>query len=416
MPAHGVTVSNSAVPQFIDPLGLSHTASSTTAIDSYMATLDAYLASKSDVMPRLETLIEADPGMPGALLFRAFLLKQAADPRLDPALTKLLSAIETRALNEREQQLLMALKSWLNNQLVSTAAHLETLLSHFPRDILAMKLAHHLHFYSGLAVELRDSIKRIQTHWHPDLPFYGYVLGMLSFGFEEAGDYGQAEQSGKAAVTINSHDLWATHAVTHVYQMQGRFQEGIEWIESIMPSWSNANNFIYHMHWHKALHHLGLGEHDRALSIYDTVLADSIQDDFYLDLCNNASLLWRLEMRGVDTGDRWQPILDISQPRAEDEELVFCTLHYLLAPARLNKTTTVDAAIDHFKRWAREDTTQGRVCQQIGLPVAYAIRDLGDDNNHRASQRLAEVADDLYQIGGSHAQRELFSQLQDHFK
>ena len=48
---------------------------------------------------------------------------------------------------------------------------------------------------------------------------------MQSFGLEESGEYPEAETFGRRAVEINSEDVWAAHAVTHVMQMQSRFDE-----------------------------------------------------------------------------------------------------------------------------------------------------------------------------------------------
>jgi len=212
-------------------------------------------------------------------------------------------------------------------------------------------------------------------------------------------------------VDLNPDDIWAAHAVTHVYQMLSRFSDGTNWLESLLPRWGSANNFLFHMHWHHALCRLGRREYEAALAIYDDNLATALDDDFYLDVCNAASLLWRLELRGVDVGERWARLNACSTPRVTDRELLFSTLHYLMTPARLGDERTLEVARETFKRWAAEDTTQGALCRRVGLPLAEAIIELGRGQRETAASILAEVEADIPLIGGSHAQRELFSEF-----
>ncbi|MDZ7684702.1 MAG: hypothetical protein U5O39_06570 [Gammaproteobacteria bacterium] len=242
---------------------------------------------------------------------------------------------------------------------------------------MALRVVHYLHFYAGTPERMRDSVARRVAGWNKQDPFFGYLLGMHAFGLEETGEYAAAEATGKQAVDINAHDVWAAHAVEHVYQMQSRFDEGIEWMQRLMPEFGGAKQFVYHMHWHQALCHIGQGEFDAALAIFDDYLEPALQDDFYLDVCNAASLLWRLEIAGVDVGTRWEPVKSLSLPRLSDRELLFSSLHYLMTPARLGDETAVRDALASFERWADEESTQGNVCRQVGLPLAQAIIALG---------------------------------------
>ncbi len=235
---------------------------------------------------------------------------------------------------------------------------------------------------------------------------------MHSFGCEEAGDYTQAEALGKQAVELNSTDQWAVHAVAHVMQMQERFGEGVNWLTGRAADWANSNNFVNHIHWHEALFELGRDAPERALEIYDEQLIAPLNDDFYLDVCNAASLLWRLEMRGLDVGDRWQALTPF-QTRTGDTELIFCTLHYLMAPARLGDQTAISQALDSLDKWQQEPSTQGEIVAEVGLPLANAICLLGQQAYAEATELLETTQPALAKIGGSHAQRALFTDLQN---
>lgn len=403
--------------QFSDTLENQYTASRQASVASMEAVLEAYLGSKQTVMPLLDSLIAADPQMPMARCLRAYLLKLASDPRLhDPIKADLTVLIEqSDAMNSREQLHLRALTSWVANQLLDTIETLELLLESYPKDMLALRIAHYLHFYAGNAVNMRDSVARSAAVWRDTDTYYGYLLGMQSFGLEESGDYASAETLGRQAIDINPSDIWAGHAVTHVLQMQQRYCEGISWIESLAPHWDATNNFSYHLYWHKGLVYIGTGELDAALALYDQHLVDVLSDDFYLDICNAASLLWRLEMRGVNVGRRWQALQSLSAARVTDDELIFSTLHYLMAPARLHDQPAINRAIAHLQQWSRARTTQGEICRDVGLPVAKALISIGRGDVKQAANQLNAIQDKIYLIGGSHAQRDLFTQIQHYY-
>lgn len=396
---------------FTDSLGLEYTASDASSVDTFNEAITAYLASSKAVMPVLESVIETDNEMVMAQCLRAYMLKLAADPRFEAPFHGIVSALPGKPANDRERQHIAALDAWARNDLAETVQRLEHILVDHPRDMVALRIAHYLHFYAGTPEAMRDSVARSVERWQPSLPYYGYLLGMHAFGLEESGEYAAAEAAGRRAVELNPGDIWAAHAVQHVFQMNARYRDGIEWMTSLMPGFGDANNFVYHMHWHQALCHIGEGEYDAVLSIYDSHLVPALDDDFYLDVCNAASLLWRLEMLGVDVGDRWERVNALSAARVTDRELLFSTLHYLMTPARLHDSATIAKAIDSIHAWADENSTQGSLCRTVGLPLAEAIVDLGAGDRVAAASKLADVREQIQLIGGSHAQRDLFNQF-----
>ncbi len=403
--------------QYKDRLGMEYSANSENSIIQFDNFIDQYLASNKFAMPTLEALIESDAEMPMAHSLRCYMLKMAADSRFTTPINTCMDTLASLSgtMNTREQMHHSALKSWVANQYTDAVKKLEELLALFPRDVLALRLTHYLHFYEGDNKEMCASILRAKKAWEESDPYYGYLLGMESFGFEEYGNYEQAESAGRRAVDINKKDIWAAHAVAHVFQMQGRTGDGIPWVGGLLENWHQSNNFVFHLHWHKALFHLGAGELEEALTIYDQYLVDCIADDFYLDVCNGAALLWRLQMKGLPVGDRWEQLKDISTRRVMDNELVFSSLHYLMTPAILKDTTTTDAALEHFESWAKENTSQGNVCRLVGLPIAQSIVEIGKGEFQGATERLAAIKDNIYLIGGSHAQRHLFDDLYNHY-
>ncbi|MDG1206874.1 MAG: tetratricopeptide repeat protein [Pseudomonadales bacterium] len=395
--------------------GLAFSADQISSVERFDDLIEAYLGSKADVMSKLTLILEQDQDMPMAHCFKAYLMKLGSDPRLLPGMDNAIEQLELMRpiLNDREARHLTALTSWSDNQLKDTIRVLEELLTIYPHDVLALRINHHLHFYSGDAFAMRDSVATVLPHWQQGDKFFNFIVGMQAFGLEESGDYKQAEKSGRQAVEANPNDLWAAHAVAHVMQMQERFNDGIRWLTPLLQSWSNTNNFIYHLHWHQALFYLGINLPEQALEIYDEFLETPIKDDFYLDVCNSTALLWRLERLGIDVGHRWESLSALSSQRIKDTELVFCSLHYLLTPIRLNQPSIINEAISSMSQWATIDSTQGRLAADVGLPIAHAMLELARKNYSSSANKMDSVAQRLHEIGGSHAQRHLFIQMRE---
>ena len=138
-----------------------------------------------------------------------------------------------------------------------------------------------------------------------DVPGYHAVLGMHAFGLEETGDYAAAEKSGRDAVELEPRDGWAQHAVAHVMEMQGRQRDGIAWMPDNADGWSRDSFFAVHNWWHVALYHLDLGEIDEVLALFDGPIYGA-RSRVILDMIDASAMLWRLHLRGIDVGDRWQ--------------------------------------------------------------------------------------------------------------
>jgi len=184
-----------------------------------------------------------------------------------------------------------------------------------PRDLMALQVGHQLDFFTGHSRMLRDRIARALPEWSSDLPGWHTLLGMHAFGLEEMGDYAAAESAGREAIGLERRDAWAQHAVAHVMEMQGRTQDGIDWMRADIVAWSEDNFFAVHNWWHLALYHLELGDIEEVLRLFDGPIYGA-RSRVMLDMIDAAALLWRLHLRGIDVGDRWQAVADAFAPAA----------------------------------------------------------------------------------------------------
>ncbi|VDO16035.1 unnamed protein product [Haemonchus placei] len=100
-------------------------------------------------------------------------------------------------------------------------------------------------------------------------------------------------------------DCWATHARAHVMLMEGRIDEGIQFMESTVDDWRPGWIIATHNYWHNALYYIEQGNYEAPLAIFDDeVCRRANKSNSVLDLADAASMLWRLELEGVDVGNR----------------------------------------------------------------------------------------------------------------
>ncbi|MEM7001152.1 MAG: hypothetical protein AAF529_10210 [Pseudomonadota bacterium] len=379
--------------------------------------LCAYLSARAHVPVLMQEVFEQAPEYSLAHAMQGYLLKLAAHPSLAEQLQTHSQKATAAAQTEQEQRHAQALQAWCDDDVDGAITHLEGLIAADNLDVLALRVAHYLHFYKGSGAAMHGSTQHAMDRWQLPDRLHGYLLGMHAFGLEEDGRYAEAESLARQALTINPDDLWSVHAVAHVLYSRREYDAGIAWLASHAGALEGANNFRYHLHWHAALFWLGLGEPDQALGIYDTQLEASLGDDFYLDMCNNASLLWRLERAGLEVGSRWQQLLPGAQAHVDDRELVFASLHYGLVLARMGH-----GAFDRFREnlagWAAPSGGQAAVCETVGQQVGAALQQQFAKQQIGAVPDLADRTPDggwndatLRPMGGSRAQREVFLTL-----
>ena len=397
---------------FPDQRGLDMTASSTAAVAAFDSVMDAYLGMRPDTGQRLKDLFALDPDMPMAHVLKTYFFMMMATGPLQLRAQK--SAAEARAradgAGRRELLHIDAAEHWAHGRKRVAIACWEAILSENPLDILALRLAHHGHFYKGDGQNLRDTVARRMYAWSPDVPGFGFVKGMLAFGLEETHDYDAALAAGHEAVDHNAQDPWAIHAVAHVHEMRGEPAAGIDWITANAAGWQGVNNFRYHVWWHRLLMHLDQGEYETVLRHYDEDVWDPDSDE-YLDLVNDAALLARLELHGQDVGDRWQALAEKCRSHCNDQVLAFVDVHYALALG-----AAADDGVDVLLSGMRfqAETSGGDnalITDAIGLPLAEAILAHRAGAYGRVVETLLPIRYEIHRIGGSHAQRDLFAMI-----
>ncbi|MCU0826204.1 MAG: tetratricopeptide repeat protein [Tabrizicola sp.] len=319
------------------------------------------------------------------------------------------AALSSAPATMREMAFVHALGDWLTGRPTRAAARLQVVLTMEPRDALAMKMIQAIHFVMGRPKAMRASVEGVASAWN-DHPARGYLLGCHAFTLEETGEYDLAERTGREGVALAPDDAWGLHAVAHVFDMTGRAEAGLDWLIGREASWAHCNNFRFHVWWHRALMHLDLGDHAAALALYDSDIRADRTDD-YRDIANGASLLARLELEGVDVGNRWDELADLSEHRATDGCLAFADLHYMLALCGGDRQTAAVGLIARMRAGAPAVSEAQTVIAHPGLHVAQGLQAFAAGDYPVAFMHLRAGRADLQQIGGSHAQRDVFDRI-----
>ena len=229
------------------------------------------------------------------------------------------------------------------------------------------------------------------------------MQGIYAFGLEENADYRQAESRARAALEVNPKDVWAVHALAHVFEMEGSQRDGVAFLTSSAPDWS-PSYFAIHNWWHRGLYHLELGEIDEALALYDAPIRAGRSTE-WLDVVDAAALLWRLSLFGADVSERAEQLAADIDDLVGSPVYIFNDWHAVmtfgLAGDRL-RTEQVIASNRHLTA-----PTNAGAAERAGLALLEAFGAFADGRPDRAIDLLIDIRPRASAVGGSHAQRDV---------
>ena len=391
--------------------GLPLTAASAEAAVAFDHLVEGFLKYRLDAPLRLKALLALDPDAPMAHVMKGSFAMLAYKASAVPAAVAAADRAATLAANPREVAHVAALRAWAAQDIDRALALWSTIVAEHPTDLVAFRLHHFASFWMGRAAEMRDMAERTHARWDAAMPGYGNMLSCRAFAAEECGDYATAEASGRAAVALDPADLWAIHAVAHTLEMQGRRQEGVEWVDGLRPHFAGTNNIQHHVLWHQALYHLELGDHAAVLRLYDEGFRDldspvtQMQPDLYIDCQNAASMLWRLQRQGVDVGGRWAELADKAEARIGDNLSAFTLPHWMMALAATGRLEAGARMLDTMR-----GSAEG-VLRDAALPVCDAILRHARGDAAGAVAVMRPALDVMARLGGSHAQQDVLEQF-----
>ncbi|XP_053799322.1 tetratricopeptide repeat protein 38 isoform X1 [Vidua chalybeata] len=339
------------------------------------------------------------------------------DKELDSAVRAMVVLSKSQPLTERERLHVSALDMFARGQLPKACDLWEQILQSHPTDLLALKFSHDTYFYLGYQRQMRDSVARVYPFWTRDVPLSSYVKGYYSFGLVETNLFDRAEKVAHEALAINQTDAWSVHTIAHVNEMKAEVDKGLKFMKEMEKNWKSSDMLACHNYWHWALYYIEKGEYEAALTIYDKHIAPlCLASGSILDIVDNSSMLYRLHLEGVKLGDRWNDLLGVTKKHTKDHILLFNDVHFLMSflGAKDHKTTEeLLTTLEELARAPHEDH-QLSLAPRLGLPLCQAFVEFENGNCDKAVDLLYPIRYELVQLGGSDAQRDVFSLLLIH--
>src|SRR5579862_6827268 len=348
-----------------------HRLSGATAetVADYDEAVRAFNLVHGDAVGGFDAARAAAPAFAMAHLGKAWLFAVANDPGLLVQAEALVDTARPLALNEREEAHLAALRHLVRGGRIAAVAALDRHLMRYPCDILAHQGAALIDGFLGRFPNVRDRSARALPVWSKDRPGYGTMLAFHGFGLEEAGDYARAEDESREAAELEPMSFWPHHTVAHVMEMTGRPEDGLGWMAAREAFWATPSHTNrVHIWWHKALFHVELGQYDAALAVYDGPIR-ATQRPLGVSLTNASALLWRLDLLGVDIGDRWRDLAALWQGHADGKCLVFTDIHAAMAELRSGQEVKVEQRLAAMCETASGDTEAAGLYRGVGVPI-----------------------------------------------
>ena len=408
----------SAVVEAHDPLGQLITVQHASSVAALAGFVTGFLGYRPSILAVLAAAEHDDSLIVQACAAALYLFSESPG---GPTRARAQLARAARAglpASARERQFAAAVAHWAAGEMVEALALHEALAQQQPRDLVAVELGQYHAFNRGDS----PTLLRLALHALPAAADVPALHGMLAFGWEQCHRLDKAEAAARQALALQPDEPWAQHALAHVLLTDGRLSEGAAFMAQASAGWQGLTSFMRcHNWWHLALFQIELGQDDAALQLYDNQVW-GVDKNYSQDQVGAVSLLARLELAGLDVGGRWLELAGHLVGRTSDQVLPFLDLQYLYGLARAGRPEA-DALLANIERFAALAPADTRSAwQQVAVPAARGLlahargmlhaADAADADWPAAADALALALPGLVGIGGSHAQRDLFQQIQ----
>jgi len=359
------------------------------------------------VQDRLEALLQEHPGFALGHVFRGYSLMTDGLTSSHAKAATHLKLAQQAAATRRERLHQEALCAWLAQAPRARGLAFEQILADWPLDLLAFRQHTGTLFWMGNKRHQAQTASCVASHWDATIPGHALFLSAYAFAMEEVGQYPEAERAASKALEHHAEDLWALHALAHVFEMQDRRREGVELLQQAAKFLNNYNLFRGHLWWHLAMFKYTEGAYDEVLQLIDREIYPKISG-FYLDIQNAASLLIRLEIQGVEVGtERWERLAQASLQTATQNTIWFTTVHHVLALLRTGRHAAVEETLAYARVQGAAGSEQALVAERISQAVVAYTK---GEARHALDVLLA-LRQEFPLLGASHVQQDLYPHL-----
>lgn len=386
----------------VDAWGASVAADEGSTIDAWNAAWEDALHFVGDPFAKLADANETDHAFAlGSVFCGAYRILGGASPDSDEVVADLQRAI-SRADTPRDLGHVEALVLLVEGNFTRAALRWDE-VSADQRDFAAVRFAHDVYLHVGNVDDRLRSSSRAVDAFGDDVG-WSLVLSQHAFSLEEAGQLDEAERAALTALEHDPLDLWALHALAHVYETANDQSAAIDLLRSREATWSTQESLSMHIWWHLTLRLIEGGEFDEVLDIHDRMVPSATTP---FRLCDLISMLWRLELAGVDVGDRWDHLADSLVERPERHTSGFLDMHTALVYSRRPHHEAAQGFFANSEVAHGDGTSENSEnFRSVVRPLVHAIK-TADAQPAVALATLEKLDDQLFRIGGSIAQRDL---------
>ena len=360
--------------------------------------VERYVARRSGVDEALREVIEADPELAVARATAVLLARfDAAD--FDPA-EQATAARRGRADHAWERSFTETTLTTHSQGIWPARPGWERHQPRFPADLVGLSVTVFLILTStDPGAEQRAlACARAAADVVGEHPL---LVGFEAMVAQDQGRLDDAHRLATRALELDPTGFAGGHPLAHVFFESGDHAGGIAWLDAWLPTTDQAAPFGSHLVWHSALHHLAVGDRERALERY-LHCAGRPGSGAVVD---GSSMLWRCQLHGlVPSGSdpSGTPVGPLIAPLVDGVPSTFVGVHVALGLA-----TARDAeGLRRLAAAAGSFAAPGAAELLPGLARGLAAYVEGDHAS--ASDLLLAEEHHVVRYGGSHAQREVF--------
>ena len=387
-----------------DAYGLPVTTDSRVAVDHHDRGVRALLGFGADAIADFRRAVDADPDFAlarAALAASLYLDEQIPAARAEMERASALGAAQAGALTARERRHLEALGLFVGGRSNDAIAAMKEILAEHPRDMVLMQRLYYIYFWQGRSADMLGLTESVRPAFADD----GYALGYHAFALEENRRFEEALPLAERAVALNPRDAWAVHAIAHVHYERGDNRRGIESLPPRIHPCDHLGYFKNHLLWHLALLHLAEGDYDRAGRLFESVFG-RIPIAIASDLQDSVALAWRLDLFGHPDPQRWVHLGAAARRWLDMPLLLFHDLHVGMALAAAGDWTSAELQLDRLRH--RGTRSRNPTLAEVVVPLMEGLHGFARGDHPLAMARIEPIEGRIVEVGGSHAQREVF--------
>lgn len=391
-----------------DRFGMDMCTTSTVAAECYVEGVDLMLSRNYGSEQAFDKAIEADEGFAVAYASKAVMLLyrgQAAEARATAERARSLALSASR----RVQGYAESVALYVGGEGPKAYARVREHLEEFPRDAMALQLAHRLLVQGCGAAgvpnfppELLALLKSVEPEYGDEWGF----LGSYAFAHHESGLLDDALRIAERSLEQRADNANASHSVAHVFFERGDHATGQDFLGNWIESYDSRAPFFVHLSWHEALFELAQGRYERALGLYGNAIRPSVVAKSPISIADSCSLMWRMQLYGGSPPPMpWQEVREQIEPSVTGKGPGFGVAHAAFACAASGDEDALDRMIGGIREAGADGNA---LASDVTLPLVKGIRAFAQGDYAKTARLLEPIHSQFVRLGGSHAQREVF--------